>query len=84
MDQGRTAWRATAEHSAEALAEVLFGESGSKTVAGTPEDNGLRGGSVLEMPISKGIEMVGRDGRRNDLRMTRPQGQRHWPGIAGG
>jgi integrase len=56
------AWRATAEHSAEALAEVLFGESGSKTVAGTPEDNGLRGGSVLEMPISKGIEMVGRVG----------------------
>jgi hypothetical protein len=54
------AWRAKAEHSAEALADVLFGESGSKTVAETADVTETCEGTVSEMPISKRLELVGR------------------------
>jgi integrase len=56
------AWRAKAEHSAEALAGVLFGETGSKTVANTADGTGARAEPVSEMPISEGFGMVGRVG----------------------
>ena len=56
------AWRAKAEHSAEALADVLFGESGSKTVAKAADVTEVREGTVSEMPISKGLGLVGRVG----------------------
>ena len=56
------AWRAKAEHSAEALAGVLFGENGSSLVAEAPEIQVARAASVTELPVSKGLEMVGRVG----------------------
>jgi hypothetical protein len=56
------AWRAKAEHSAEALAGVLFGESGSSLVADAPETQSRREASVTQLPVFKGFEMVGRVG----------------------